>query len=178
MRKLAHAALFFVLACCGREALACSCVPPPGEPTHVWHKDRLKSYFEGGLRGEGDAIFLGRVTKIEEESRGEQDFEATLQVTFAVERIWVNPWAREGFDETILRAWTRKYDAMCGFAFREGGRYFVFTNRYAEASLCSPTGDYEEGSAADYLKALGEGRGPSKRYAAPKPKAPAQRPPR
>ena len=160
MRTTVLAALFLLLAC-GREAVACSCVPPPGEPTHVWHKDRLASYFSH-IKSPGDAAFLGKVTKIEEVSRGAGDTQAYLQVTFAVEKIWANPWAREGFDESVIRAWTYKGDGMCGVAFAEGRRYFVFTNNYAESHLCTPTAEYRDDEAADYFKALGQGREPAK----------------
>lgn len=166
MRTSAAAAfLLLLVCCCAPEAFACSCIPPRGGPTNVWHKDLLKVNFDYPEYA-SDTIFLGTVTKIEGDGSDEQNPEAALKVTFAVERVWANP--RAGGGEIVATVWTRKHGSMCGFNFKEGGRYFVFA-RYGQASLCSPTAPYEDDIAADYYKALGEGREPERPKTAPRP---------
>ncbi len=152
MRKVALSALFLLLAGCGREALACSCIPVDGDS---WTpKKRLG-------RVEYETVFLGSVTKIEDDSKGEADREPKVKVTFAVERFWAD--ARPGADkygpEIVVR--TNKHDGLCGYKFKTGGRYFVFAT-YGETHLCTPTDRYDEDDAPDYFKFLGEGRAPSK----------------
>jgi hypothetical protein len=156
MRNVILFPLFALFFFCAPNAFACSCVPV-GENLYPRPKDRLKD-------DNSDTIFLGRVTKIEEDKRvkdGPEDPDIKLNVTFEVERVWADRRAGADGDHSVITIRTNKYDGMCGFSFVTGGRYFVFA-RFMETHICTPTTKYEESDAADYFKALGEGRAPTK----------------
>jgi hypothetical protein len=152
MRKKIITLIFTLLACCGREAFACSCVPVGDDPFPSPVK-RIKG-------DTSDTIFLGRVTKVEEIKNDKDDAEAMLSVTFSIERVWAD--SRRGADDySLATIRTSKYDGMCGFNFKVGERYFVFAKRL-ETHMCTPTDVYDEKTAPEYFKALGEGSEPKK----------------
>lgn len=161
MRKVVFAGLLLLLAGCGRDVFACSCIPPPGGATYVRHKDRLASY-AGNPAAPSDTIFLGAATKIELRRVGESFHpDNMIAVTFSVERVWADARTGPKTDRSVITIQTNETDGMCGVGFEVGKRYFVFADRL-EAHYCSPTGEYDEATAADYYKVLGEGREPEK----------------
>ena len=162
MRKVVFAGLLLLLAGCGRDAFACSCVPPPGGATYVHHKDRLASYASNPA-APSDTIFLGTATKIELGRAGESFHpDNMIAVTFSVERVWADARTDPKTDRTTIIVQTNETDGMCGFDFKVGKRYFVFADRF-ETHICTPTSEYyNEAVAADYFKFLGDGRQPEK----------------
>ena len=173
MRKFVLASFLLLLAASGQEIFACSCIPVRGQSWNVAPKDRLGQY-------ESDTIFLGKVIRIEDDSKDKTDPEAILKVTFAVERVWARRQPGADKDQSEITVWTYRGDGMCGIAFKEGGRYFVFATKYDETHMCTPTTEYDERDAPDYFKFLGEGREPGKVEkpgASNKKPASAERPP-
>jgi hypothetical protein len=152
MRKKIFTLIFTLLACGGRESFACSCIPVDDDPFPHPVK-RIKG-------DTSDTIFLGRATKIEETGHDKNDPETMLSVTFSIEMVWADS-RRSAEDYSIITIRTNKYDGMCGFHFKVGERYFVFAERL-ETYMCTPTGVYDEKTAPEYFKALGEGSEPKK----------------
>lgn len=115
--------------------LACSCVMP-GTPNEA-----LK---------EATAVFSGMVTDIDRNLTG-----YGYKVRFDVEKIW-----KGIFDKTVAVS-TGIGGGDCGYAFKEGERYFVYAFGDVSslaANICSRTRLLS--AAGDDLLALGEGKIP------------------
>ncbi|MCA1630988.1 MAG: hypothetical protein LC774_11740 [Acidobacteria bacterium] len=145
-------AILLLLACCGREAFACSCLPVGDDH----YPDPVKR-----IKGDtSDTIFLGKVIRIEEDKHAAYDPEAMLSVAFSIERVWADSRpSAEDYSSITIR--TSNNDGMCGFHFKVGGRYFVFAKSLT-TYLCTPTDEYDEKTAPEYFKALGKGSEPKK----------------
>lgn len=129
-------------------ASACSCIVP-GE-------------FDAAAQlAENDAVFAGKVTRVEELSKRQQVGEKTLlldrqfRVTFQVKRLWKGRATRAN-SITII---TQGDSAACGYNFEKDREYLVFAmkeNDVLNVSLCSETAQLEKGESK--VKALGRPR--------------------
>lgn len=143
MRWIMCSGLALLLACFAlpaRDAAACDCAPPPPP------KEALEK---------AAAVFLAKVVKIEDDPK----FAGLRRVHVTVERWW------KGGVAAQLTVCTPKSGAACGFGFREGDRYLVYT--YAEpgskemfVSLCSRTATIENAKMSGDFRELGESKAP------------------
>ncbi|MCA1615967.1 MAG: hypothetical protein LC800_18070 [Acidobacteria bacterium] len=110
-----------------------------------------------------DTIFLGTVTKIEPKRVAEGFHpDNMIAVTFSIEKVWADSRTGLNTDRAVITIQTNATDGMCGIAFKEGKRYFVFAKQL-RTDYCTPTNEYSgEDMANDYFKVLGEGRKPEK----------------
>ena len=172
MRMIVLASFFVLLVCCAPSVFACRCIPANGND---WPgpKDFLaaKSY-------DSDSIFLGRVVKIEDNKKPEDDPFPMVTVTFEVERYWADGRTGEGVERSTMNIVTYKDSSACGFRFEAGERYFVFAKGFY-TTYCTPTVKYTDKDAPDYFEVLGEGRKPERPKGTEKPEQPtsAERPP-
>ena len=106
-------------------AQACSCIPNP-PPREAFEQASL--------------VFAGRVLEIRDAR--EEEYPVALEVTLLVERPF-----KGVFIETI-RVRTSRDSASCGFPFKRGERYLVYTHDSSDgivrASLCSRTAMLED----------------------------------
>lgn len=133
----------FVVLAIPKKAYACSCV----------EYNSIKEQIEEDA-STADAIFIGRVTKIEEVG------EEKLKVTFSVLRVWKGPQYRILFVETYNPETT----AACGFPFRISVEYIVFAYRddlNFMAGACSATSDNALGYQNQVTQILGDGKSPN-----------------
>ena len=123
---------------------ACSCVYPQSACEGYWP---------------ANAVFDGTVTKIESIVREEQVAGRTLPstmhlVTLEVKQSW------KGVDGPVVQVVTSTDGASCGFDFKTGRRYLVFSSGYGDdgrllVSLCSLTREFDgTGASADFLASL------------------------
>ena len=117
---------------------ACSCIAP-GPPDQAL--------------AESAAVFSGQVATLgRDQAAGAGD---TVQVTFAVARVWKGP------EDATITVSTAGSSASCGVEFVEGQEYLVYAQTVEgrlEASLCSRTNQLAR--AGEDLAVLGAGRAP------------------
>jgi hypothetical protein len=133
---------FLVLAI-PQKAYACSCV----------EYDSIREQIREDV-STADAIFIGRVTKIEEVG------EEKLTITFSVSRVWKGPQYRSLFVGTYNPETT----AECGFPFRISVEYIVFAygdDLHFMTSICSATSDIALGYQNQVNEILGGGKLPN-----------------
>ena len=131
-------------------ASACSCAAPAGaSPQEIARKE-----FSGS-----DAVFAGKVTKIDEPLSLTGSTEP-MTVTFRVSEAW------KGAERETLEVQTAVFDASCGYPFEEDEGYLVFAAEGAdggdgelEVALCGSTKPLSEAKTA--LAALGPGAAPA-----------------
>jgi hypothetical protein len=100
------------------------------------------------------SVFAGKVTKVE---NTKEITHGPVRVTIEVSRIW------KGARAPVRTVWTSETSASCGFPFRTGQEYLIFTEGKAGTEgvgLCGAT-RLLSGAGAD-LKVLGEGEPPLK----------------
>ena len=120
-----------------KTAYACSCIIPESPSDSL-----LKS----------DAVFSGKVVKIEEEHPSYPLFSSIdpVWVTFDVDRVWKGP------NDVSITIQTPQSSASCGYGFEENKAYLVYANRNGDVldvSLCSRTNLVSE--AAEDFDGLG-----------------------
>jgi hypothetical protein len=123
----------------GSWLIACDCAPFP-EPKKALEK--------------ATAVCLAEVTKVEEDGDHRT-------VTLKVEKWW------KGGEAAELKVSTHKNGATCGYAFKQGGKYLIYTgaedkNKTLRVSLCSRTRTEKQAEMDGDFKELGEGKAPKK----------------
>ncbi len=119
-------------------AFACDCAEP-GTPS-----EELK---------EATAVFSGIVADIDRIDSDLTEYE--YKVRFYVEKIW------KGISDKTVVVSTGMGGGDCGYEFREGERYFVYTHGDSSSlgvGICSRTKPLS--AAEDDLSSLGEGKTP------------------
>ncbi|MDF0728527.1 hypothetical protein PY093_17980 [Cytobacillus sp. S13-E01] len=121
---------------------ACSCLQPPPVEVELERKT---------------AIFSGKVIKIEDTTTFNQSSGDLLKVIFEVKSSW------KGINQPQAIVYTTRDSASCGFNFNLNEDYVVYA--YSEedklmTGLCERTKSLD--IAQEDLKALGEGKEPSK----------------
>lgn len=117
-------------------ALACSCVPPPGD------REALVST---------DVVFSGTVTGIDDPEGDKKMISSGRPVTytFAVDAV------AKGVVAANEQVGSAADSASCGFGFRDGRRYVVFADEDKKGdlttSLCSNTHILKEGEDIDFV---------------------------
>jgi hypothetical protein len=125
-----------------------------GSPAHAC-KCALQSVDQA--QAQADAIFEGRVTKIEDVP-GAAGADADKRVTFALVRVW-----KDLEREETVALITRSSSASCGYAFEAGQSYLVYASRSEQglsAGACSRTRAMAD--ASEDLAVLGGGITPVK----------------
>ena len=141
--------LWFILH--PERSYACICVPPLS-PDY----DDSPS----GERARSAAVFMGKVVSIRDFEPDEHDFAQSI-IEFDVKTVW------KGFAYQTMYLATRSGTGSCGYRFREGTEYVVYSHDGRSAWLC----DRILGLwyAADDLAELGEGHVPRAGTIAPTP---------
>jgi hypothetical protein len=102
-------------------APACTCLPPKG----VTQELEFSS-----------AVFSGKVIDIRRHDRPAELFEQ-LEVIFEVDKSW------KGADKKIISVFTSSGSASCGYSFKKGRTYLVYTGGNLQGrlstSICSRT---------------------------------------
>jgi hypothetical protein len=131
-------------------ASACSCLPPKGVAQEV----EMSS-----------AVFSGKVIEIKRHDRTEDPL-GRVEVIFEVDKAW------KGVDKRIVSVFTGSDSAACGYGFKRGRTYLVYTGGSPQGqfstSICSRTKRLNK--AREDLRALGAGKrvaGAQHRDAAP-----------
>lgn len=121
-------------------AFACSCIEP------FPPKESLEK---------ASAVFTGKVVSIDVPKIMISSADP-VKVTFEVSKIW------KGFDYKILVITTARSEASCGYSFKQGEEYIVYTRgeeNELNTGLCSRTKLIA--NAQEDIKELGEGRLPN-----------------
>ena len=116
-------------------AYACTCAMPPAGSQQEQTERALE---------ESSAVFSGEVVEI---GGGEP-----AMVSFRVSEVWKGP------EQGTLEVTTSRQESACGYSFKEGKEYLVYTYGKEEpykVSLCSETKPLSEASAD--FEALGNG---------------------
>ncbi len=116
-------------------ASACSCAAPPAGSQQELTERALE---------ESSAVFSGEVVEI---GGGEP-----ATVSFRVSEVWKGP------EQGTLEVTTSRQESACGYSFKEGKEYLVYTYGKEEpykVSLCSETKPLSEAGA--HLRVLGDG---------------------
>jgi Tissue inhibitor of metalloproteinase len=132
--------IFFLFSLKG---YACSCVPPDTPEKELQ---------------QADAVFSGKVIKVEEGGSGEFSANSSSQVsvTLEVKEIW------KGIEENRIVVKTEQHSASCGYEFEKNKEYIVYAQKQGNewyVSLCSRTTILAE--AGEDVKALGKGDPPT-----------------
>ena len=127
---------------------ACECFPP-GSPS-----EELAN---------STAVFMGQVISIREFERSDNSTSGAdpTTVEFDVQTVW------KGSNYGTMFLTTRRDESACGFSFRKGETYVVYSHDGSTVSLCSRTRRLSD-AAAD-LAELGEGSVPVQDRVAPTP---------
>lgn len=123
------------------KSFACSCIQP-GSVEEEYSK--------------ADAVFSGKVIRIEENKPTEDDF-TPVKVVFEVKNTW------KGVEESEIAVYTGTDSASCGYEFAQGKSYLVYANTSGDqltTSLCSITKPLA--SADEDLSILKDGKKPTK----------------
>ena len=121
---------------------ACSCLQPPPVEVELERKT---------------AVFSGKVIKIEDTTRINQSSGDLLKIIFEVRSSW------KGMNQPQAIVYTTRDSASCGFNFKLNEDYVVYAYGEEEklmTGLCERTKSLD--IAHEDLKALGEGKEPSK----------------
>ena len=132
---ITFAIIAFTFATAGT-SLACSCMAS---------LDSQKKQTTDAYKG-SNAIFSGKVTSVELMPDGNY-----FTVTFAVKNVW------KGIADTVIKIKTAKDSGMCGYAFKTGEEYIVYTNGTAadlSVDSCSRTSGLSNNSDVKYLDKL------------------------
>jgi hypothetical protein len=117
-------------------ASACSCGGMPGSEREQAERELAYS----------SAVFAGKVVSI---TKGEPTPRSKL-VSFRVSEVWKGP------EQDTLEVSTPRYEASCGYSFKEGQEYLVYAEgKRMEVSSCGGTTLLSEASAD--FEALGNG---------------------
>jgi hypothetical protein len=125
------------LAASPKQAYACSCIPP---------SPPLESM------ASSDAVFSGKVLRIDEEKAPIISSADPVKVVFEVSRVWKGP------EEGAIALSTARDSASCGYDFVVGEEYLVYAYNSESGlttGLCSRTMPLS--TAGEDLAALGEG---------------------
>ena len=120
--------------------------------------------------GEADAVFAGRVVALHTPGPSFRNGEWVISsgdlvtVEFKVNRVWKGP-RRE-----TLTVETERFGASCGFEFKEGRKYIVYTWDVSRTGLCTRTGPTR--MAFVDLAALGKGWRPDAAISTVEPEIP------
>lgn len=131
-----------------QKAYACSCIPP---------RPPLEAM------AESDAVFSGKVVRMEAEEGPIVSSADPVKVVFEVSRVW------KGSEDGALALSTARDSASCGYDFMVGEEYLVYAyNSEAGLSTGLCTRTMPLSAAGEDLAALGEGMVPAP-VAAPAP---------
>ena len=129
--------LFGLMASTPDQAFACSCIPP---------RPPLESM------ADSDAVFVGKVVRIEEEGGAMISSADPVKVVFEVSKVW------KGEENAAISLATARDSASCGYDFMAGEEYLVYANSSETGlttGLCNRT--MQLAMADEDLAALGEG---------------------
>lgn len=119
-------------------ASACSCLPSKGVAQEV----EISS-----------AVFSGKVIGIKRHSQSAELF-GQVEVIFEVDKSW------KGVDKRVVSVFTSSGSASCGYGFKKGRTYLVYTGGSPQGqlstSICSRTKRLNK--AGDDLRVLGPAR--------------------
>ena len=109
------------------------------------------------------AVFMGRVVSVREFERGDNTNSSLdpTTVEFDVQTVW------KGSNYGTMFLTTNRDDSSCGFRFREGETYVVYSHDGSTVNICSRTRRLSD--AAPDLAELGERRKPAEGTIAPTP---------
>ena len=109
------------------------------------------------------AVFMGRVVSVREFERGDNTNSSLdpTTVEFDVQTVW------KGSNYGTMFLTTNRDDSSCGFRFREGETYVVYSHDGSTVNICSRTRRLSD--AALDLAELGERRKPAEGTIAPTP---------
>ncbi len=125
------------MAATPQQAYACSCIPP---------SPPLESM------ATSDAVFSGKVTRIEAEEAPIMSSADPVKVVFEVSRVW------KGAEDGAIALSTARDSASCGYDFVAGQEYLVYAHSSESGlttGLCTRTMPLS--AAGEDLAALGEG---------------------
>ena len=126
------------LLCLEGTALACTCVPSKGVAQDV----EISS-----------AVFSGKVIEIKRHDRTAEPF-WQVEVIFEVDKSW------KGVDKRIVSVFTSSGSASCGYGFKKGRTYLVYTGGSPQerlsTSICNRTKRLNQ--AREDLRVLGAGK--------------------
>ena len=109
------------------------------------------------------AVFMGRVVSVREFERGDNTANSLdpTTVEFDVQTVW------KGSNYGTMFLTTRRDESACGFSFRKGETYVVYSHDGSTVNICSRTRRLSD--AAPDLAELGERRMPAEGKIAPTP---------
>lgn len=139
------AAALLVLLAAAEPAHACSC-GPSGSPAEALER--------------ADAVFAGEVTSVKFSGTSPYRLSSSALVTveFRVTRVWKGPRL------PTLAVETERSEISCGYEFKKGRKYIVYTWEGARTGLCTRTAPAWM-AFADFV-ALGPGQPPEPKPAA------------
>jgi hypothetical protein len=129
--------LFGLMASAPQQAFACSCIPP---------RPPLEAM------ADSDAVFAGKVVRIEEEGGAMISSADPVKVVFEVSQVW------KGEEDAAIALATARDSASCGYDFMVGEEYLVYaysSEAGLSTGLCTRT--MQLAMADEDLSALGEG---------------------
>ncbi len=109
------------------------------------------------------AVFMGRVVSVREFERGDNSANSLdpTTVEFDVQTVW------KGSNYSTMFLTTFRDESACGFQFREGETYVVYSHDGSTVNICNRTRRLSD--AAPDLAELGERRMPAEGTIAPTP---------
>ena len=113
-------------------AYACSCAVEFG----IAQQERAEKAFS-----QAGAVFAGRVADIEDPPSPMNSSMDPVTVTFKVSEVWKGP------QSETLEVTTATSGASCGYEFRAGKEYLVYTSENLEVFLCGETKPLSEAKA-------------------------------
>ena len=126
MKKLLFLLSTAILVLTADTALACTCAPPQSAANEL---------------NRATAVFVGKVVKIKQHNKAAGTF-ATVEAVFKVARVW------KGVDEKTVSVFTSSMSSACGYGFKKGITYLVYSYANEEGklstSICSRTSRFTD----------------------------------